>query len=162
MASESIAIRPSATWAIDLEAIRTRGIIVKYYISHCCRMVDRGLMVDRHKIETNIVHNFFCSLALTDFNNHLIFIVVDEKKPERFAFNRFCSFIRNYNISKYQEEENYAVTMHSHFSEFNDNAETLSHVTVDNGACVTTNLRQNLKVTTFLSAFLGSLLSLLQ
>ena len=46
--------------------------------------------------------------------------------------------------------------MHSHFSEFNDNAETLSHVTVDNGACVTTKLRQNLKVTTFLSAFLGS------
>ena len=80
MASESIAIRPSASWAIDLEAIRTRGIIVKYYISQCCRMVDRGLMVDRHKIETNIEHNFFCSLALTDFNNHLIFIVVDEKK----------------------------------------------------------------------------------
>ena len=50
--------------------------------------------------------------------------------------------------------------MHSHFSEFNDNAETLSHVTVDNGACVTTKLRQNLKVTTFLSAFLGSLLSI--
>ena len=50
--------------------------------------------------------------------------------------------------------------MHSHFSEFNDNAETLSYVTVDNGACVTTKLRQNLKVTTFLSAFLGSLLSM--
>ena len=42
-------------------------------------MVDRGLMVDRQKIETNIAHNFFCSLALTDFNNHLIFIVVDKK-----------------------------------------------------------------------------------
>ena len=39
-------------------------------------------------------------------------------------------------------------------------AETLSYVTVDNGACVTTKLRQNLKVTTFLSAFLGSLLSM--
>ena len=38
--------------------------------------------------------------------------------------------------------------------------ETLSYVTVDNGACVTTKLRQNLKVTTFLSAFLGSLLSM--
>ena len=50
--------------------------------------------------------------------------------------------------------------MHSHFSEFNDNAETLSYVTVDNGACVTTKLRQNLKVTTFLRAFLGSLLSM--
>ena len=37
---------------------------------------------------------------------------------------------------------------------------TLSYVTVDNGACVTTKLRQNLKVTTFLSAFLGSLLSM--
>ena len=45
-------------------------------------------------------------------------------------------------------------------SEFNDNAKTLSYVTVDNGACVTTKLRQNLKVTTFLSAFLGSLLSM--
>ena len=50
--------------------------------------------------------------------------------------------------------------MHSHFSEFNDNAETLSYVTVDNGACVTTKLRQNLQVTTFLSAFLGSLISM--
>ena len=39
-------------------------------------------------------------------------------------------------------------------------AETLSYVTVDNGACVTTKLTQNLKVTTFLSAFLGSLLSM--
>ena len=38
--------------------------------------------------------------------------------------------------------------------------ETLSYVTVDNGACVTTKLRQNLKVTTFLSAFLDSLLSM--
>ena len=50
--------------------------------------------------------------------------------------------------------------MHSRFSEFNDNAETLSYVTVDNGACVTTKLRQNLQVTTFLSAFLGTLLSM--
>ena len=50
--------------------------------------------------------------------------------------------------------------MHSHFSEFNDNAKTLSYVTVYNGACVTTKLRQNLKVTTFLNAFLGSLLSM--
>ena len=49
--------------------------------------------------------------------------------------------------------------MHSHFSGFND-TETLSHVTVDNGTCVTTKLRQILKVTTFLSAFLGSLLSM--
>ena len=39
--------------------------------------------------------------------------------------------------------------------------ETLSYVTVDNGACVTTKLTQNLKVTTFLSAFLGSLLSMM-
>ena len=38
--------------------------------------------------------------------------------------------------------------------------EALSYVTVDNGACITTKLRQNLKVTTFLSAFLGSLLSM--
>ena len=37
------------------------------------------LMVDRQKIETNIAHNFFCSLALTDVNNYLIFTVVDEK-----------------------------------------------------------------------------------
>ena len=50
--------------------------------------------------------------------------------------------------------------MHSRFSEFNDNAKTLRYVTVDNGTCVTTKLRQNLKVTTFLSAFLGSLLSM--
>ena len=50
--------------------------------------------------------------------------------------------------------------MHSHFSEFNDNAETLSYVTVDKGTCVTTKLRQNLKVTTFLSAFFDSLLSM--
>ena len=50
--------------------------------------------------------------------------------------------------------------MHSRFAEFNDNAETLSYVTVDNGACVTTKLRQNFQVTTFLSAFLGTLLSM--
>ena len=50
--------------------------------------------------------------------------------------------------------------MHSHFSEFNENAETLSYVTVDNGACVTTKLRKNFKVTTFLRALLGSLLSM--
>ena len=50
--------------------------------------------------------------------------------------------------------------MRSHFSEFNDNAETLSHVTVDNAACVARKLRQNLKVTTFLSALLGRLLSM--
>ena len=50
--------------------------------------------------------------------------------------------------------------MHSHFSEFNDNAGTLSHVTVDNIPCVTTKLRQNLKVTTFLRAFLCSVLSM--
>ena len=42
-------------------------------------MVDRGLMVDRQKIETNIAHNFFCTLALTDFKNHLIFTAVNEK-----------------------------------------------------------------------------------
>ena len=47
--------------------------------------------------------------------------------------------------------------MHSHFSEFNYNVETLSHVIVDNGACVITKLRQHLKATTFLSTFLGSL-----
>ena len=39
-------------------------------------------MVDRQKIETNVAHNFFCCLALTDFNNHLIFTVVDEKKKK--------------------------------------------------------------------------------
>ena len=44
-------------------------------------------MVDRPKIEINIAHNFFCCLALTDFNNHLNFTVVDEKKTERFYFN---------------------------------------------------------------------------
>ena len=50
--------------------------------------------------------------------------------------------------------------MPSRFSEFNDNAETLRYCTVDNGACVTTKLRQNFQVTTFLSALLGSLLSM--
>ena len=50
-------------------------------------MVDRGLMVDRQKIETNIAQNFFCSLALTDFNNQLIFTVVDEKKLNGFTGN---------------------------------------------------------------------------
>ena len=48
-------------------------------------MVDRGLMVDRQKIEANIAYNFFCSLALTDFNNHLIFTVVGEKKLNGFT-----------------------------------------------------------------------------
>ena len=43
-------------------------------------------MVDRQKIETNIAYNFFCSLALTDFNKHLIFTVIDEKKQNGFTF----------------------------------------------------------------------------
>ena len=43
------------------------------------------MMVDRQKIETNIAHNFLCSLALTDFNNHLIFTLVDEKKLNGFT-----------------------------------------------------------------------------
>ena len=51
-------------------------------------MVDRGLMVDRQRIETNIAHKFFCSLALTDFNNHLIFTVVDEKKATAMLKNK--------------------------------------------------------------------------
>ena len=49
--------------------------------------------------------------------------------------------IRNYNVSKYQEKENYAVIMHLHFSELNQNAGTLSHVTEDNSTCVTKKLR---------------------
>ena len=49
-------------------------------------MVDHGLMVDRQKIETNVAYNFFCSLALKDFNNHLIFTVVDKKKKQLNGF----------------------------------------------------------------------------
>ena len=56
-----------------------------YHISYCCRMVDRGLMVDCQEIETNIAHNFFCFLALMDFNNHVTFTDVDEKS-EQFYF----------------------------------------------------------------------------
>ena len=37
-------------------------------------------MVNRQKIETNIAHNVVCSLAPTDFNNHLIFAIVDGEK----------------------------------------------------------------------------------
>ena len=48
--------------------------------------------------------------------------------------------------------------MDSHFPEFNDNAGTLSHVMVDNAHAL--KLRQNLKVTTFLSPFLCSSLSM--
>ena len=44
-------------------------------------------MVDRQKIKTHKAHNVFCSLALTDFNNHLIFNIVDEKKTERLYFD---------------------------------------------------------------------------
>ena len=69
---------------------------------------------------------------------------------------RFGSFIRIYNISKYQEKEKYAVIMHSHFSEFNHNAGTATARYIINSTCVTTKLRQNFKVTTFLSAFLCS------
>ena len=43
-------------------------------------------MVDRQKIETNLAHNFFCSLALTDVNNYVIFTVVDEKNWTVFTF----------------------------------------------------------------------------
>ena len=37
-------------------------------------------MVNRQKIETNIAHNVACSLAPTDFNNLLIFAIVDGEK----------------------------------------------------------------------------------
>ena len=46
--------------------------------------------------------------------------------------------------------------MHSHFSEFNHNAGTAMSRYIINSTCVTTKLRQNFKVTTFLSAFLCS------
>ena len=49
-------------------------------------MVDRGLMVDRQKIETNVAYTFFCSLALNDFNNHPIFTVVDKKRKKLNGF----------------------------------------------------------------------------
>ena len=43
MASESIAIRPSASWAIDSEPIRARGIIVDYTMlseyGNCTRLL---------------------------------------------------------------------------------------------------------------------------
>ena len=40
-----------------------------------------GVMVDCQKVNINIhvKQNYVCSLALTDFNNHLIFTVVNEK-----------------------------------------------------------------------------------
>ena len=46
-------------------------------------MVDSGtgVVVDCQKVKTNInvKQNYVCSLALTDFNNHLIFTAVNEK-----------------------------------------------------------------------------------
>ena len=56
---------------------------------------------------------------------------------------RFGSFICNYNISKYQEKEKYAVIMHSHFSEFNHNTGTAMSRYIINNTRVTTKLRQN-------------------
>ena len=59
-------------------------------------------------------------------------------------------------LNTLQENEKYAVIMHSHFSEFNHHLGTaMSRYTI-NSTCVTTKLRQNFKVTTFLSAFLCS------
>ena len=46
-------------------------------------MVDSGtgVVVDCQKVKTNInvKQTYVCSLALTDFNNHLIFTAVNEK-----------------------------------------------------------------------------------
>ena len=50
--------------------------------------------------------------------------------------------------------------MHSHFSEFNHHAGTAMSRYIINSTCVTTKLRQNFKVTTFLSAFYAVLLSM--
>ena len=55
-----------------------------------------------------------------------------------------------------QGKEKYAVIMHSHFSELNHNAGTAMSRYIINSTCVTTKLRQNFKLTTFLSAFLWS------
>ena len=70
------------------------------------------------------------------------------------------SFICNYNISKYPEKEKSAVIMHSHLSEFNYDAGTAMSRYIINSTCVTTKLRQNFKVTTFLSAFYAVLRSM--
>ena len=64
--------------------VRQRSTIIsdKYNDISYFLLLQNGrpwLMVDRQKIETNIAHNFFCSLALTDVNNYLIFTVADEK-----------------------------------------------------------------------------------
>ena len=64
--------------------VRQRSTIIsdKYNDISYFLLLQNGrpwLMVGRQKIETNIAHNFFCSLALTDVNNYLIFTVVDEK-----------------------------------------------------------------------------------
>ena len=59
-----------------------------------------------------------------------------------------------------KKKENFAVIMHLHFPALNHNTGTLSHVMEDNSTCVTKKLRQNPKVTTFVSAFFCSLLSM--
>ena len=183
-----------ATSGIYMRQRSTRSAIIsdKYNDMSYFLLLLNGrprLMVDRQKIETNIAHNFFCSLALTD-NNYLIFTVVDEKNwtvlllqrcwkishtVYRLHYNatayqmslcyryrggneglQCSSFICNYNISKYPEKEKSAVIMHSHLSEFNYDAGTAMSRYIINSTCVTTKLRQNFKVNTFLSSFLCS------
>ena len=77
-----------ATSGIYMRQRSTRSTIIsdKYNDISYFLLLQNGrpwLMVDRQKIETNLAHNFFCSL--TDVNNYLIFTVVDEKKLNGFT-----------------------------------------------------------------------------
>ena len=71
-------------------------------------------MVDRQKIETDIAHNFFCSLALKDFNNRLIFTVVDKKKSERFYVNSN----NNNELHLHDHTNTYSIAILQYFIEY--------------------------------------------
>ena len=87
MASESIAPSPSASWAIDSETVRARGIIFKYF------EVNR----DRRTRCTNSWSN------LTLKCNAYTFLRVDTRIEEN--CRRTISYLQGYSCPKLQLQE---------------------------------------------------------
>ena len=76
-------------------------------------------MVDRQKIETDVAHNFFCSLALKDFNNRLIFPVVDEKKKKKKTERFYVNSNNNNELYLHDHTNTYSIAILQYYNYYN-------------------------------------------